>query len=179
MSSLPQQLPAGDAARDTKSIGIPFNDVKEKSMQAETVDFLQTRNCALCISLSLQFRIELESRAKTELLRRIGWKGSPYNQVSSYQSDGCVPSKDRVGKVKGGNDSNDSQGVPLLHHEVAGPLGGEDAPVQHAAEADRVVADVDKLLQKRWQDCLARELHDRSLKTTELDVRIGVESKLR
>jgi hypothetical protein len=129
MSSLPQQLPARDTARDTKS------------MQGRN-----NRPPANVELPSLNFSFASRSRAETELLRRIGWKGSPYNQVPSHQRDGCIPSKDCVGKVERGNDSDNSQGVPLLHHEVAGPLGGEDAPVQHAAEADRVVANVDKLL---------------------------------
>ena len=36
--------------------------------------------------------------------------------------------------------------VPSLHHEVAGPLAGDDAAVEHARQSHGVVADVDGLL---------------------------------
>ena len=57
-----------------------------------------------------------------------------------------IPRPDRDGKVERGDDADRSQRMPLLHHPVARPFGGDRQAVELPRQADREVADVDHLL---------------------------------
>ena len=51
--------------------------------------------------------------------------GLPNNGVPADKGECGVPAPDGDGKVESGDDAYGAQGVPGLHHAVAGPLGGE------------------------------------------------------
>ena len=80
-------------------------------------------------------------RGEQRLLRRL-----PHDRVAADEGERGVPRPHRDREVEGADDADDPERVPLLHHPVAGPLGGDGQPVQLARQADGEVADVDHLL---------------------------------
>ena len=76
--------------------------------------------------------------------RRLG--GLPHHRVAADGGERRVPRPDRDGKVEGRDDADRAERMPLLHHAVPRPLGGDRQAVELAREADREVADVDHLL---------------------------------
>jgi len=75
------------------------------------------------------------------LLRRL-----PHHRIAAHQRQRRVPRPHRDGEVEGGDDADDAERVPGLHHPVAGPLGGDGEAVQLPRQPDGEVADVDHLL---------------------------------
>ena len=71
-----------------------------------------------------------------------------FQTTLSPQTSASAPFHDQTatGKLKAEMTPDDAQRVPLLHHPVAGPLGGDGQAVQLARQADGEVADVDHLL---------------------------------
>ena len=80
-------------------------------------------------------------RGEQRLLGRL-----PHDRVAADEGQRGVPRPDRDREVERADDTDDAQRVPLLHHPVARPLGGDGQPEQLAGQADREVADVDHLL---------------------------------
>ena len=72
--------------------------------------------------------------------------GLPDGGIAADRGQRAVPRPDGDGEVEGGDDADDAEGVPLLHHAVLGPLGSDGEAVELAGEADGEVADVDHLL---------------------------------
>ena len=72
--------------------------------------------------------------------------GLPHHGVAAYQRDRAVPGPHRDRKVEGGDHSDHPERMPRLHQPVAGPLGGDGAPVELAGQPHRELADVDHLL---------------------------------
>ena len=67
-------------------------------------------------------------------------------QVTPYHGDGAVPAVDGAGEVEGRDNADHAERVVALEQRVVGPLRGEHLAVDHAGQADRVVTDVDVLL---------------------------------
>lgn len=53
---------------------------------------------------------------------------------------------DSYGEVEGRDNTDSADGVPLLDHEVAGTLTGDDLAVDGATETESIVANIDVLL---------------------------------
>ena len=70
----------------------------------------------------------------------------PERGIAADGGEGAVPRPDGDGEVEGGDNADDAQRVPLLHHPVLRPLGGDGQPVELAREPDGEVADVNHLL---------------------------------
>lgn len=80
-------------------------------------------------------------RGDGRLLRRL-----PHHRVAGDEGEHGVPRPHRDREVEGRDHGDDSEWVPLLHHPVAGPLGGDGVAVELAGQSDAEVADVDHLL---------------------------------
>ena len=72
--------------------------------------------------------------------------GLPDDGVAADQGEGGVPTPDGDGEVEGGDDADDAERVPRLHHAVAGAFGGDGEAGELAGEAGGEGADVDHLL---------------------------------
>ena len=72
--------------------------------------------------------------------------GLPDGGIAADGGQRAVPGPDGDGEVEGGDDADDAERVPLLHHPVLRALGGDGQAVELAREADGEVADVDHLL---------------------------------
>ena len=88
----------------------------------------------------------LEQRLRRERGQRRLFRGLPDESVAADERDGGVPGPDRDGKVEAGDDADDAERMPCLHHAMAGSLGGDGEAVELARQADGVVANVDHLL---------------------------------
>ena len=75
-----------------------------------------------------------------------GFSTLPDLSVTSDQVDGGIPAGDGDGEVEGGDDTESTEGVPLLHHEVSRAFRGDDLAGELTAETSSKVADVDVLL---------------------------------
>ena len=80
-------------------------------------------------------------RGQRRQLRRL-----PHHGVAAYQRDRGVPGPHRDREVEGGDHADHPERMPRLHQPVAGPLGGDGAPVELAGQPHRELADVDHLL---------------------------------
>ena len=80
-------------------------------------------------------------RGERRLLRRL-----PDHAVAADQRERRVPRPDRHREIEGGDDADDAERMPGLHHAVVGALGGDRQAVELPRQADREVADVDHLL---------------------------------
>ena len=76
--------------------------------------------------------------------RRLG--RLPDDGIAADRGDRGVPRPDGDGKIERRDHADRAERMPLLHHPVARPLGGERQAVELARQADREVADVDHLL---------------------------------
>ncbi len=74
------------------------------------------------------------------------FRGLPDYGVAADEGEGGVPGPDGYGEVEGGDDSDDAEGVPGLHHAMLGALGGDGEAGELAGEAGGEGADVDHLL---------------------------------
>ncbi len=72
--------------------------------------------------------------------------GLPDDGVAADEGEGGVPAPDGDGEVEGGDDADDAEGVPGLHHAVFGALGWDGEAGELAREAGCEGADVDHLL---------------------------------
>ncbi len=70
----------------------------------------------------------------------------PDHRVAADEGQRGVPRPHRDREVEGADHADDAQRVPLLHHPVARPLGGDREAEQLPRQADGQVADVDHLL---------------------------------
>ena len=82
-------------------------------------------------------------RARSAASSRDGFQitGSPQTSASA-----AFHAQTATGKLNAVMTPTGAERVPLLHHAVAGPLGGDREAVELARQADREVADVDHLL---------------------------------
>ena len=80
-------------------------------------------------------------RGQQGLLRRL-----PDHGVTADQGERGVPRPHRHREVEGADHADHAERVPLLHHPVAGALGGDGEAEQLPRLADGEVADVDHLL---------------------------------
>ena len=70
----------------------------------------------------------------------------PEGGVAADRGQGAVPGPDSHGKIEGGDDADHAQRMPLLHHAVLRPLGGDGQPVQLPGKADGEIANINHLL---------------------------------
>jgi hypothetical protein len=74
------------------------------------------------------------------------FRGLPDDGIAADQRQRGVPAPDRHREVEGRDHPADAQGVPGLHHPVAGAFGGDGQAMELARQTDGEVADVDHLL---------------------------------
>jgi hypothetical protein len=72
--------------------------------------------------------------------------GFPDDGVAADEGECGVPAPDGDGEVEGGDDADDAEGVPGLHHAMFGALGWDGKAGELAGEAGGEGADVDHLL---------------------------------
>jgi hypothetical protein len=76
-----------------------------------------------------------------------GWSGGlPDNRVSANGRKCAIPGPHGDGEVKGGDDSDNTQRVPLLHHPVSGTFRSHCQPIKLTGKADGEIAYIDHLL---------------------------------
>ena len=72
--------------------------------------------------------------------------GLPDGRIAADRGQSAVPGPDGDGEIEGGDDADDAERMPLLHHAVLGALGGDGQAVELAGKADGEVADINHLL---------------------------------
>ena len=72
--------------------------------------------------------------------------GLPDDGVAADERECGVPAPDGDGEVEGGDDADDAEWVPGLHHAMLGAFGGNGEAGELAGEASGEGADVDHLL---------------------------------
>mmetsp|Transcript_29131 Transcript_29131/g.36123 ORF Transcript_29131/g.36123 Transcript_29131/m.36123 type:complete len:306 (-) Transcript_29131:176-1093(-) len=70
----------------------------------------------------------------------------PDDLVTAYERKGSVPAADSDGEVEGSDDADVANGVPDLHHKVAGALRVQNFAVDRSGHTDSHIADIDELL---------------------------------
>ena len=80
-------------------------------------------------------------RGERRLLGRL-----PDDGVAADERESGVPAPHSDGKVEGGDDADDAERVPGLHHAVVGALGGQCKPRELTRKPSGEGADVDHLL---------------------------------
>ena len=90
---------------------------------------------------ALSNRAWTASAVKRRLLRWL-----PHHRIAADQRQGGVPRPDGDREVEGGDHADDAQRMPGLDHPVLRTLGGDGQAEELARQTDRVVADVDHLL---------------------------------
>src|SRR5882757_8267929 len=78
--------------------------------------------------------------------QRCFFGGLPDDGVAADEGEGGVPAPDGDGEVEGGDDADNAERVPGLHHAMAGAFGGDGEAGELAGEAGGEGADVDHLL---------------------------------
>ena len=70
----------------------------------------------------------------------------PHDWIATDKGQCAVPRPYRNRKIKGSNDADGSERVPLLHHAVHGPLALERGTGKRAAKTGGIIADIDHFL---------------------------------
>ncbi len=92
------------------------------------------------------FGRSLEDGLRGECGERSFFAGLPDDGVAADEGERGVPAPDGDGEVEGGDDADDAERMPGLHHAVLGALGGDGEAGELAREAGGEGADVDHLL---------------------------------
>jgi hypothetical protein len=95
--------------------------------------------------------LERRHRGQRRLLGRL-----PHHRVAAHERQHRIPRPHRDREVEGRYHAHDTERMPRLHHAMVGALGGDGQAVQLARQTDRVIADVDHLLD--FAERLARDL---------------------
>jgi hypothetical protein len=90
-------------------------------------------------------------RGERGLLRRL-----PHDRVAAHQESAAFDAQHRHREVGRSDHADHAEGMPRLHHAVAGALGRDREAVQLAGQTDGEVADVDHLLD--FAESLAADL---------------------
>src|SRR5438105_2246200 len=79
----------------------------------------------------LAYEIVARNGTERRLFRRF-----PYDRIAAHEGEHCIPCPDGDWEVKCSDDAHRAEGMPLLHHAMGGPLGGDGVAVKLPGEAD-------------------------------------------